>query len=393
MRFDFLNLGLALLLAMTVCSCGKEAKVKDSNSDGRALTPSIVDDGYLLKDLKTALLSNDVKAFTKLLDGNSEINLNQLIPGTGETLLSLAIINDYREIRNLLLEKGADPEALNALKQPPLITAVKHNRINSVKVLVGMNVNLDKIDFQTKDSALLMAIRNGNQEIAKLLISGGANLEVLDKDLKSSAQLAEEKNLKELSDLIRGILQASYGAPDIKSFRALIQEADVASLTTIISRYPNLPVDYDVINPLTILLEVKNKFRAYKTAELLLKYHINVNGPIEAEETPLIKAIRGQRKPFASLFLRHNANPQLIDTEGKSALIHAIELNNAELVNLLLNHSAAEKYTFRKNGKKITYNACTTAKEVGKKLTDANSKEINSQIKKSLSCGFLFWPF
>ncbi len=392
MRFNFLNLGLVLLLATTAFGCGKEAKVKDNIPDA-ASQPSTVDDGYLLKDLKAALLNNDTKTFSSLLENNNDLNLNQLIPGTGETFLTLSIINDFREIRNLLLEKGAHPEAPNALKQPPIIVAVKHNRLNSVKVLIGFDVDLDKIDYQTKDSALLMAIRRGQQEMAKLLISSGANLEVLDKDLKSSAQLAEEKNLKELSDLIRGILQSSYGAPDIKSFKALIQEADVASLTTIISRYPSLPVDYEVINPLMILLEIKHKFRAYKTAELLLKYHVNVNGPIEAEETPLIKAIKDQRKPFANLFLKFKANPQIIDSDGKSALIHAIEINNAELVELLLNYSAAEKYTFRKEGKKITYNACKVAKEIGQKLSDPKDKESNSRIKKGLSCGFSFWPF
>ncbi len=378
---------------MTVTSCGKKAKVKDSNIDNTVSHPSMVDDGYLLKDLKVALQANDIKAFTTLLENNEDFDFNQLIPGTGETFLTLAIINGYREIRNLLLEKGADPEGQNALKQPPIIVAVKHNKLNTVKVLIGFEVNLDKIDFQSKDSALLMAIRNGHQDIAKLLIGAGANLEILDKDLKSSAQLAEEKKLNDLSDLIRGILQASYGAPDLKSFKALIQEADIASLTTIISRYPSLPVDYEVINPLMILLEGKQRFRAYKTAELLLKYKVNVNGPIDSEVTPLIKAIKDEKKSFANLFLKHQANPQLIDNNGKSALIHAIEINNAELVELLLKYSAIEKYTFRKDGTKITYNACKIAKEIGQKLTDSNEREINTQIKKSLSCGFLFWPF
>lgn len=392
MRFTFLNLGLVLSLTL-ICGCGKKAKVKDSSSDNSGLQTSAVDGGYVLKDLKSALFSNDVETFKSLLENNKDFDINQLVPGTGETFLTLAITNDFRGIRNLLLEKGADPEMHNALMQPPIIVAVKNQRINSVKVLIGFKVNLDKIDFQTKDTALLMAIRNGYDEIAKLLITGGADLEALGKDLKSSAQLAEEKDLTDISDLIRGILQAEYGAPDVKSFKALIQEADVASLTTIISRYPSLPIDYEAINPLMILLEVKNRFRAYKTAELLLKYNVNVNGPIEAEVTPLIRAIKDQKKPFANLFLKFQANPQLIDTEGKSALIHAIELNNPELVDLLLSYSAVEKYTFRKDGTKITFNACKIAKEIGKKLTDPKARESNSHIKKSLSCGFTFWPF
>ena len=53
--------------------------------------------------------------------------------------------------------------------------------------------------------------------------------------------------------------------------------------------------------------------------------------------------------------------------------------------------SAVEKYTYIKDGKKITYNACTIAKEMASKLTTPSEKEANKKIRRSLDCGFLNW--
>lgn len=391
MKIFLLNLGLLVLLTC-FASCGKKTKVKDSNS-GISNVQSTEDQGYILKDLKTAVLENDIQTVKKIISSKSEIKLNQIIPGTGETLLTLSIIYDFREIRNFLLEKGANPEALNGIKQSPLFVAVKHNQLNSAKVLIDLKVDMDAIDMASQNTPLIQAIKNANKEMAIFLIKEGANLETLDKDQRSPIRLSEDKNMAEVTELIRSILQAEYGAPDLKSFRTLLNEADVPRLNSVLSRYPKLINDYETINPLAILVDGKDEYKSIKSAELLIKYKANVNGPLDAEQTPLIKATRIQKHGFASLFLAARANPQLLDKEGKSALIHAIELNNLELVDLLLSFSAVEKYTFRRDGKKITFSACQVARDVDKKLTEATDKDLNRQIRKSLACGFPFWSF
>lgn len=390
MRFMILNLSLLMLMTCFV-SCGKKTKVKDSNSSKTDIQLT-EDQAYLLKDLKTAVVENDIESVKKIINSNDDIDLNKIVPGTGETLLTLAIIKDYKEIRNFLLDKGANPEELNGLKQTPLFVAVKYNRINSVQLLAELNVNLDQIDFYSRDTALTTAIKQSSQDIAIFLIKEGAALETLDKDLKSPIRLAEENRLSEVAELIRSILQTERGAPDLKSFRTFLNEADLGRLTSVLTRYPRLIIDYDVINPLAILVEGKNEYSSLKSAELLLKYQANVNGPFDAEQTPLIKATKSQKSGFANLFLTFKANPQLLDKDGKSALIHAIELNNQELVDLLLSFSAVEKYTFRKDGKEITYNACQVARKVGQNLTEDKDVVINRNIKKSLACRFSFWP-
>lgn len=382
------------LMAILVClvSCGKKAQVKAPGTM-KSETQATEVEAYLIKDLKNALIENEVETVKKIVNDNETLNLNQIVPGTGETLLTLSIIKDHKEIRNFLLEKGASPEALNALQQTPLFVAVKNQQLNSVQVLVDLKVNLDQIDFHTKDTALHLAIKNSYSEIALLLIKEGAGLEILDRHYRAPIHLAEENKLTAVAEVIRTILQTDHGAPDIKSFKTLLKEADLPRLHSVLSRYPRLVNDYEVINPLAILVEGKNELNSLRSAELLIKYEANVNGPIDADQTPLIKATKGQKRGFADLFLRSKANPQLLDTEGKSALIHAIEANNLELVDLLLSFSAVEKYTFRRDGKKITYSACETARDVSKRLTDENAKITNRDIRKSLGCGLLIWSF
>lgn len=140
------------------------------------------------------------------------------------------------------------------------------------------------------------------------------------------------------------------------------------------------------MNPLALLVDASNEKNALSSAELLIRFNANVNGPEEADMTPLIKATIRKKSGFADLYLSSNANPQLLDKDGKSALIHAVENNNLEMVQMLLSYSAAEKYTFRKNGKKITLSACDSAKATEKRLTSPEDREINEKIRRVLDC-------
>jgi ankyrin repeat protein len=264
---------------------------------------------------------------------------------------------------------------------------------NTVRVLLDSKVDLEKKNIEG-DTALHAAIKNNRDEIATLLVKQGANIDVLDGKFKNAIKLAEEYNVPTCLELLFSILKVEAGAPDIASFRNIISQGDLKRLNNVLTRYPSIVADYESINPLALTVELKDENTALRSAEMLLHYEANVNGPVDAEVTPLIKATLNKKKNFANLFLSSNANPQLLDKDGKSALIHAVELNNLELVKLLLSFSAVEKYSFRKDGKKITFDACDTAKAIGKTFTTgSDEKKTNDKVKDALDCGFLSWLF
>lgn len=372
-------------------SCGKKAETQDK-SKAETVQPSEAEVSfYALKEVRRAVVENDLPALQRVLRENPDIDLNQIL-FDGDTYLILSIKYNYPQIRNFLWEKGADLNRPNVNKETPLMVAISKGRLNSVKVLLDLKVDLERKDTNG-ETALLLALKNLNEEVALLLIKQGANLETNDKLDRSPLRVAEESHLVNAVELIKSILQVEFGAPDLASFRSVLTQGDVKRLNTILTRYPKLVGDYETCNPLALLVEVKDENAAIRSAELLLNYQANVNGPKGAELTPLIKATTSKKQNFARLYLSSRANPQLLDKDGKSALIHAVEMNDAYMVELLLSYSAVERYTFRKDGKKITYNACTIARDMEKKLETDFEKNANKEIQSNLDCGLLNWLF
>lgn len=384
----------SFLLLFSVISCGKKAKVDDNNDNDNELRPTTAEIYFnALKEIERSVLENDLPSLKKTVFESPGIDLNQILHN-GETFLIIAIKKDYREIRNFLIEKGVQLDKANVNKETPLIAAVANNLENSVKVLLDLKVDLERKDFNG-DTALHVAIKKSNDEIALLLIKQGANVEATDRRERNAYKLAELYQVPNSRDLIRSILQIEVGAPDLAGYRAILVQGDHKRLNQILNRYPNIANDdvYDSINPLALLVGVNDETSAMRSAELLINYNANVNGPLGADMTPLIKATVEKKKSFAKLFLSNNASTELNDAHGKSALIHAVEMNNLELVDLLLSYSAVENYTLRKDGKKISFSACDIAREVAKTLETKEEKDINEEIKEQLDCGFFNWLF
>lgn len=373
--------------------CGKKAETNDSSALDRSL-PQTESEKYFkgLQDISSAVKNNDAAALEKAINENPGFNLDTF-QTDGNTFLITAIDNKFTQIRNILIEKGASvTKASINDKRTPLIAAVDNEDIYSVQILLDAGASLDKKNNEG-NTALHVALKKNLEDIAVALIKHGADLNVTDAQRNNALKLAEDSTCDKAFELIKSILQVEFGAPDLASYRSLITSGHNEQLRMVIDRYPRIVNDYEAINPLAILVDLKNKSQALETASILLEKKANVNGPINAEITPLIRATARQEKGFVYLFLKENADPQLKDKDGKSALIHAVELNNFELVDLLISYSANEKYTFRKDDKKITFNACSVAKKVAKSLKDADTKATNKAIQKRLDCGLLSWLF
>ena len=382
----------SFLLMLVLSSCGKRPNVSKNNQPSSNITPTEAELYFnAFRELEFAVASNDLISLKRILAENSGINLN-IILNDGDTLLIKAIKKDFTEIRNYLLENNADPNIASINQETPLMVAINYNRQNSLKVLLDLNVNLDKKNKQG-DTALHLALKRKLEPLALLLIKEGANLEIMDGQDKNAYSLAQNADLDDALELIHSILQVEQGAPDLITFRSLLGQGDFKTLNSVLSRYPNLATEYQSINPFKILVNATNENIGIRSAQLLLDYNVPINGPSDAEITPLIMATIKEKKNFVLFFLVANADTQLTDKDGKSALYHAIHLNNLELVNLLLDYSANKTYSVRKNGKKFSFNACKEVRSAKKKLSSDDQMLVNQQITESLKCGLLDWPF
>ncbi|MGE3610835.1 MAG: ankyrin repeat domain-containing protein [Bacteriovoracaceae bacterium] len=382
MRSRLLGPMLALFLITVLTGCGKKINNSEQQSSQNSIMPS--DDEIAQKAFRSAVDSNRASDLMKAFLEYPNIDINKFFDN-GETPLSYSIKEDLTQSRNFLIELGANLEKTNINRETPLIAAVLKNRLNSLKVLLDKNVELDKRDFNG-NTALHSALANKQEEIALLLIKQGARIDLNDSNEKSPYQLSIDNHLIQVQEMIQSLMQVEFGTPDISSFRNVLLMADMPGLNRMLTRYPKIVNEYISINPLVLIFEVKDLNYRQLAIQLLLSYNTNVNGPVNAPTTPLIKAVQNQSQALTQLFLNAGADPVLTDDLGKSPLIYAVELNNPKLVSLLLNHAALEKYTIRKNGQKYSYNACTIARAIEKTLTTKLEIEKNQQIKDKLNC-------
>lgn len=376
---------------MIVSSCGKKQEIKDGIGEKTTTESESLNYVNALKALKEAVTKNDIELLKKTLLSNPSLDINQAFVETGETPLVLSIKKDHREIRNYLIyEREARVSHPDDNRITPLMAAAIGGHLNSAVILLNEKAELETRD-PSGDTALHLALKNARDQVALYLIKQGANINTLDSRSRNALRLAQEYNAQESLRFIRGVLDLEFGAPDITSYRKILEEGDHQTLSRIVSRYPIVATDptYDSINPLSLLVNVKNESNGLKSAEILIENQANVDGPQGIEQTPLIKATVKKKSSFVKLFLSAKAKTELKDEEGKSALIHAVEQNNLELVNLLVSYSANEKYSFRRNGRTISFNSCDVARKVQKTLKTEEEKETNRKIRKSLSCGFL----
>lgn len=381
------------MLLSLMSACGKKAEIEDQGKTDKS-SQETESEAYLKyrKSLKTAIENNDFPLLKKTIETNPSFDINEPFRITGETPLVLAIKKDRREIRNyLIIEAGAKVNLADDNRHTPLMAAAMGGHLNSVVILLNEKAELETRD-SNGDTALHLALKNYKDDIALYLIKQGANINALDNRARNALSLAQQYNAQESLRFIRGILDLEFGAPDITAYRKILEDGDHQQLKKIVSRYPIVATDptYDAINPLSLLVNVKNESNGLKSAEILIDNQANVDGPMGINEPPLIKATVNKKSSFVRLFLSAKAKTELKDETGKSALIHAVEDNNLALVDLLLSYSAVEKYSFRnKEGKNVSFNACEVARAVKKNLQSDEDLETNRKIRKSLSCGFL----
>lgn len=115
-----------------------------------------------------------IRMLRMLLDAQADPNKGQRRAG-GETALQLAIMNNDAAAVELLLQAGANIEALDGTgEQTPLIAAVMH-RHTLVPTLIAHNAAVDAVN-QRGETALLRACTHACELSAQALLTAGASV-------------------------------------------------------------------------------------------------------------------------------------------------------------------------------------------------------------------------
>ncbi|CAB0033404.1 unnamed protein product [Trichogramma brassicae] len=115
-------------------------------------------------------------------------NANCLVQQTGDSLLHLALRNKQKEVIELLLKRGGDPNLANAKGETPLhITDREYYDAGCVNTLFEICDEIERsVKVDARDelgySPLLLAVHSGNAQFVELLLNRGADPNAADKN-------------------------------------------------------------------------------------------------------------------------------------------------------------------------------------------------------------------
>lgn len=125
----------------------------------------------------TALIwsSMDHKKVQLLINAGTDVNVKSKIGRT--PLIVAATRSGSAETLRLLLSKGADGKAVDALGTTALVEAAHANDLEAMRLLVAAKPDIDAGDL-IGNTALIHAAGHGNLAAVKLLLANGANVNV-----------------------------------------------------------------------------------------------------------------------------------------------------------------------------------------------------------------------
>ncbi len=231
-------------------------------------------------------------------------NINPDITGAnGATPLIWAAANGHTEVVELLLQKGANINALDNDGRSPLINATGHT--NVVKLLLQSGANVNVSDYYGHSPLIYAADYGYNTEVVELLLKKGANVNAIDNGGRSPLMKAV---IRGYTEIVKLLLQSGANVNAIDNNGCF-------------------PLINAVINGDT------------EVVELLLKKGANVNISDNNGCSPLMKAIIFDCTDIVRLLLINGAD---VDNRynGCSPLMKALILGRTDIVRLLLINGA-----------------------------------------------------
>lgn len=266
----------------------------------------------------------------------------------GDTPLLAAIARDRFAIMKQLIKAGADVNHRSVLYKglTPLMHASRLGRERMCNLLLDSGANIDAVDNNGK-SALMYAAKNGRKNIIKLLLSRGASPLLLDKRGRDASYYAKKSGYRSgnVKLIEREKLQYSTTlkprgqASRVSELMRAAGDGDVNKLRQLIVAGAAIDaVDSRNATALHYSLESRNNM----AANALIKAGVNVNKVDRDKNTPLLLAVKNGAGEVVSLLLDRGANINVQDRYHDSPFILAIRYGHKNIVELLLTKKVEE---------------------------------------------------
>lgn len=362
------------------------------------------DEGTSLLDVSYRSSKSENKEMFKILVENGfdlESRIND--DDSDYTPLMIAVYKEDYDMVKYLLDKGANPNAVNNEKKTALMIANDEGNNNIAKLLIeqGANINTQDEDGCT---ALMTAALIGDYEMVKFLLENGADINTKDNDgaslldisYRPSTALVQNREMFkvlvengfDLESRIKGgndyptdydytPLMIAALKNDYDMVKFLVEKgANINAKTPYSSEYSS------VETPLLLSLDYEHIDSIYdensSVAEFLINNGADINVKNNHGETPLMYASRVHNIKVVELLIQKNADINAFNNYGNTALMYGV--NNLVTVKLLVENGA--DVNFYKGGSTALISACEYSHErnidVIKYLVSKNAN-INAQ--------------
>ncbi|EKV07769.1 Ankyrin 2,3/unc44, putative [Penicillium digitatum PHI26] len=294
--------------------------------------------------ITSAVLRNRAAVASILLDNGVDVNLT----GYKGSLLHLAAEkchNSRAAVARVLIERGANLESMNDLKQTPLQVACESDSVEVARCLIESGADLD-VRCRRGRSLLHLASSTGSKAI-ELLVEKGVNLEVKDENGETPLHLAcwfgRVKTAAVLLDQGADIeARSSNGSTPL--LRGLLWELSVrrdlglASVTALLLERGANPGQGNNSN-ITPLHCVTSKIDA-RLFKRFIEYGADPEPKTRLGVTPLHELAIHCSLESARHLLQKGVDVQPRDGKGNTPLHLAAQIKDVEFVRLLLEAGA-----------------------------------------------------
>ena len=256
-----------------------------------------------------------------------------LFSSNGKTPLHWAATANSADVARLLIDHGADIQAME---------------------LIGW-------------TTLHIAVRNGALEVAKLLIEAGAELELKDTDGNTPLMLA--RGHKDMTDLL-----IEAGAESSLMYAAAANDRELAERLLDGGASPNLKDDESGNS----VLHVAAENGAFDVARLLLDRGAVIEAQNNRKVTPLIVAATWSQTELARLLIKWGARVNYCCGHWGTALHHAANLRRTEMAKLLMDQGAQPNAKAEDGQTPLHLAAWRGARDFAEFLID-HGAEVNSK--------------
>ncbi|MDC0744904.1 ankyrin repeat domain-containing protein [Polyangium mundeleinium] len=244
----------------------------------------------------------------------------EVLEGTASALM-LAIMNGHDCVAELLIERGADPDAADELTgRTPLVEAAARGEISVVEALIDGGASLDARDAMANQNAVTAAVMGGHAGIARQLVEAGAPIE---------PRAFEEATRRGRLELAAFFVERGLDPDKTEALEGAATAGRVDVITWLLAHGVD-PRKHGC----EALLSAANAGKA-EAVELLVAAGVPIDATTRYGWMPLhLAAYNGDTKTVRAL-LALGADPRADDGTGKTALDWAREAGKAESVRLL----------------------------------------------------------